>query len=992
MTEDKQDHRDRVARESDIGDGEDTTTIDTGAELGGSGTAFVPNEQDEDELPPDEGGEGEGDNEPGESPDMAHPDLYLLTFLWLIERNDTTFDVNGFQAKRLYRQTGDKKTNIGQRYADLKGLFIQTHRDSEPVKLTSKGREAVKEAKDVQTAVRNELGKTIRDLVGEEPILKRLLWLAHANMSDYEWYLDAFHTEVTEPERFFSLFFTDEKLQSSPNIGAAIDDIGDLTAQLQSDLEAKLDTVDHLKALATLTPDAVTGILQIDTDETITCDGAKETLGYHVRDNKAQSALADLRQIGLDPNHNSFNLDVDTPLVDRREELSQWLTLDPDACRTAFENYWDLILEWNSDFRGRTDPMVQQLVDVGAVVPQNRYLAVRSEVADIAKRVFTDLEREMQERLDGIENISSQVFYEFDETMRNDGDVIVTLHENRFSSNQYSYPAFIRGSASSRSDPERNPFTRKAILVLSPQEFGFTDDHLQRTRYHCHGTAIENPVKNQEFNALDDIDGISAVKSIFDTVEWEQSSNGSVKAAKNIITQREQIPVHRAFDKLAEYGDIYQEALYVLAAKRTTNTSIDRNNYTAEVLWGDLQETLNLRDPSLSESDIDEIKSTLQSLLADRAGVNIAEYQNEESIYNRFGDELNQIVEERIRDLPPDERRLVHTFLAGWNETKSIWPERHLKPRFDVYHEFWFDESSDIDTLLHVLVRTGICSLGTYIDSSGDSQGHRYAVYHGVRGDLEKFLDATSVSPDTVSTNVFDDYETSISQLAGLEYLLDNDGEASRTQLRDMLVSIHKDAWMNFDMLDGAISEREDTVYLNPLVTNEATWLTEQKRRCIIDIESIERRLKQADVIDLRLSFDDKRRVYRGQLLTRDGEEIQIIVTPWLTEGQAEWIDNTAIVIITSPYSDEFISRQRDNHGDYLVLGITEDGFKVYRSLPYDDIVNPVIEAFENDYTSSIMILTWMRKKHRLIPNCGNLSQTKLKQPIQATLLEQTLS
>lgn len=749
MSEEEQDHRDKLARESDSPDGEDTATIGAGVASGETNATAASDDKVVDEMPPDKGGDAEGDDGDGDPLDLASPDLHLLTFLWLIERNGMTFDVTGFQAKRLYEKTGDGKENVGQRYADLKGPFIQDERDTEPVQLTSKGREAVKEADDVQTAVRNELAETICDLLGEEPVLKRSLWLAHSNGDEFEWYIDTHHTEVAEPERFFSIFFTDEQLQATQTIEAAMDDLGDLPAQLQSSLDAKLDTEAHLKALATLAPDAVAGILQIDTDDTIRCDGTPETLGYYIGDNEARSVLDDLRRIGLDTEHNSFQLDIDSLLERHREELSKILTLDPDACRTAFESYWDLILEWNSEFRGRTDAMIQQLVDVGAVVPQNGHLAVRSEVADIVNQVLTGLRSDIHDRLDGIENVTFQLFYDFEEVMEHDEDVVVTLHENSSSSNQYSYPAFIKGRRSNRSDPEKNPFTTKAILVPSPQEFGFTDDHLQRDRYHCHGAAVESPSINQEFNALGTSDGLTAVKAVFDTVEWERTSNRSVGKAEDILDERKQISVDHAFDELSKHDEIYLEALYAVTAKCTTTTSINRSNYTAEILWDDLRETLEMRNPSLSESDIDDIETTLQSILTDRAGINIVEYRNEEQIYDRFGDQLDEVIKTRIRDLSLDERRLVHTFLTGWGETRSIRPDRHLKPQFDVYHEFWFDESAEINTLLDVLVRTGICSLGTYIDSSGDSQGHRYAVYHGVRENPEKFLDATSVSPDT---------------------------------------------------------------------------------------------------------------------------------------------------------------------------------------------------------------------------------------------------
>lgn len=951
MPEEKQDERDGISQETGSTDREETATMGTGVESGETTGSPASNDQDIDEKPPDEGRDTQGDGRDPDSIELDSPDLHLLTFLWLIERNDVTFDVTGFQAKRLYEQTGDEKNNVSQRYARLKGPFIQDQRDTAPVELTSKGREAVKKADDIQKVVRTELAETIRDIIDEEPILKRLLWLAHSNISDYQWYLDMYHSEVPEPDRFFAVFFTDKPLQATEIIGAAMDDIGDLPAQLQSDLDSKLETSAYLKGLATLSPDAVFGILSINTDSTIRCDDPHETLGYYIEDSEARTVLNDLQRFGLNTDHNSFKIDIDTLLEKRREDLSEWLTLDTDACRTAFETHWDLILEWHKEFPGRSDAMIQQLVNVGAVIPHNQSLAVRPEVADIADEVYSDLQSEIQERLSGIENVSFHPFYDFDEVMEREEEVIVTLHEYSHSSNQYHYPAFIKGSSSSRSDPERNPFTTKAILVPSPQEFGFTDDHLQRGRYHCHGAAIESPSVNQEFNVLGDISGLSVAKAAFDTVEWEKTSNRSTEAAEEILAEREQISINRAFDELSEYDDIYQEAVYTIAAKDTTKASIG-SEYTAEILWGDLRDTLDKRDPSLSQSDIDDIETTLQSILSDSAGEDLVEYRDEKQVYERFGEQLDESITSRIQNLSLEERRLIYTFLTGWSDEKTIWPERHLKPQFSVYHEFWFDESANVNTLLDLLVRTGICSLGTYIKDSGDSQGQKYRVYYGVREHPEQFLDATGVSPDTASVDVLDEYETSVPQLAGLEYLLNNGGEVSRSDLRDALFSIDQDAWRAFERIDNVITERDDRVYFNPLLIDDATqWVAEQKRRNVSDIDGIERRLSQADIIDLQLSFDDDRRVYTGQLLTRTEEKIQILITPWLTEEQSEWIDHTAIVIITSPYSKKVITRQRSAYGEYLVLGITADKFDVYRSLPHDEIATPIIEAFEDDYT-----------------------------------------
>jgi len=113
-------------------------------------------------MPPDKGGDAEGDDGDGDPLDLASPDLHLLTFLWLIERNGMTFDVTGFQAKRLYEKTGDGKENVGQRRRPERAVYSgRTRHRTGATHL--EGREAVKEADDVQTAVWNEPAETICD-------------------------------------------------------------------------------------------------------------------------------------------------------------------------------------------------------------------------------------------------------------------------------------------------------------------------------------------------------------------------------------------------------------------------------------------------------------------------------------------------------------------------------------------------------------------------------------------------------------------------------------------------------------------------------------------------------------------------------------------------------------------------------------------------------------------------------------------------------------
>jgi len=69
----------------------------------------------------------------------------------------------------------------------------------------------------------------------------------------------------------------------------------------------------------------------------------------------------------------------------------------------------------------------------------------------------------------------------------------------------------------------------------------------------------------------------------------ERTSNRSVGKAEDILDERKQISVDHAFDELSKHDEIYPEALYAVTAKCTTTTSINRSNYTAEILWDDLR-------------------------------------------------------------------------------------------------------------------------------------------------------------------------------------------------------------------------------------------------------------------------------------------------------------------------------------------------------------------------------------------------------------------
>lgn len=907
-----------------------------------------------DRSPPNNGDGGGEDPDGGNGGTPSNPSdegLHLLTLLWFLEQNDETFEISGFQAKRFYEDTIADSDDVSELYAELKGQFIRNQRDADPFELNTEGRELVRQAEDVQTTVSEQLAVFIRDTVSDDQILRRLLWLADSNKSDFMWYLQEHNDQIEEPLRFLPVVFTDEAIQANSNVQSVFEDLKDLPDKVYQEISTYLEDDSYLIGLATVEGEAVAELLQINTDSTIRCSDSSEVLRYYLEESQADNVIQNLRQVGVDVDRNVFDLDLDGLISQHREELADWLTFDRETCQTAFETNWDLVLEWNRGFRGETDVVKQQLVDVGAVIPQGRKLAVRIETFDVAGETVHELQTKLENRIGDFENVSSQVFFDFEEAIEWEEDILVVLHENSWSSTQYYYPAFIRGT--DRSDPEKNIFTKKVVLVPSPRELGFNNGNGERDRYHCHGTAVESPEVNREFNAIGEVGKLELVKREFSKLEWVQADDSSVRRAEELIKQRDQISLEQAFDEIAEYDQPYQEVLYSISAKRTTKTSRNKNNYTEDILWGDIDDMLQTRYPSLSESDCKTIKDTLKDILVSRAGVELTAFKDEDKVYRRFGDQFDQRIKDRLQNLSTEEQYLLATFLVVWGDEDDI-SQREIQPEFELYHEFWFEVPPSTDhSLYDVLVSTGICSPATYV-TSHDNSDHRqiYAVYKGVREDPDQFLNVMDVEPTSVGIEALQAYEGNIPQLAGLEYLIENGGHALRSDLRDHLLNIDDGAWMSFEMIDRVLAEKDDQIFLDPLILENAErWLTEAKRRCIADIDEIEKRLSKADIVDLKIEFDTHRRVYHGHVLTKENEEIQVVTAPWLTESDEEWLSSRAIIVIISEFYEKFFTCHRTSYSDLLIIGLIDDEFEVYRSLPHEEIAEPIIQAFESEYT-----------------------------------------
>jgi hypothetical protein len=909
-------------------------------------------EDDRDRDPPGDSGNG-GDGGDGDGGDGSIPpsddEVRLLVFLWLLEQRDDT--VTGVQAKAFYRREIAEGDNVGELYAGLKGEYIASRQDSEPISLTAAGRRVASDASAVQETVIDVVLDTVADLVPENETLERLFWLGNAAPASFDWYLDRYDDRLDDQMVLLVPFFTDERFQSRARYGAILDSLPDIPATVENNVAELVTDEEHLIGAAVAAGDTTVELLDAQVQETLRCD-YRDALTIYLGEQATEQVIDDLAYAGLTRNRNAFDIDITGVLESERSRLQERFALDKDACRAAFEENWDLVLEWYGDFPGRSHDTIDLLVETGASIPSDEGFGIRTDVADIGGEVVDDLLADIEERIDRFSNVALQLAFDFDAAMNREEEIIITLHETSWSSNQHYYPALVKGTG--RKDPDRNPLTEKVILVPSPTEFGFEDSHLDSDRYHSRGSALEGPNRNREFNAIGDVPELTAVKGEFSNLDWEQVDDSTVQAARELLEERSRISPEEALRQAEEFEEPHLTALYTIANKATTSTSIRNDDYTEHHVWDDVERTLQLRFDDLSADDIDEVREDLENHLVKQAGVDVVEFDDDDLLERVFGTRYRRAVKERIRGLATDAQRMVHVFLSDWGENSSIdIRNRRHQPEFDLRYQFEFGKAPPAEPQLSdVLVRAGVCTIGTYIDSSGAHQGERYVVYTGIRARPEAFRSELTVEPLERSVDRLDEYRQDISQLAGLEYLLGKDGgKTPRKNLRDHLLRLDDDAMRAFEFVDGIVAEKDGIVMLNPAISSDLDlWLIQAKRSLMDNLSDIEAHLQASDHADLHLEFNPEERIYEGELLTKEGDELQLIVAPWLTEDDEDQIDDDAVVILTQHAGEAFIGRRKTGYKRSLVIGIGEDGLQIYHDLPHDDIATPIIDSFTKEF------------------------------------------
>lgn len=889
----------------------------------------------------------EDDSGSSEEPVLEDEEQLLLTFLSLIQENNRNLEITGFQIKDFFEQLFPEK-DVDAAYSVLKQQeFVRDRRDTKPFKVTWDGREQAEEYEEkYNDEIFGQVVPLVKERLEDEELLRRLLWLAYQDNYEFREYLPNVRSNLDEVDQFLTVFFSSDQFLAHQSVERLLRKIRtDERAQVQEKLESFCQDPGFLKAVAALRPKTLQQLLDIEADES-THASLKTALAAWIGEDDVGDVLGRLYLLGISESQNNFNADLEAVIADHQDELSEWLQFDRDGLRARAEDEWNVLLDVRRVAACRSAVNTDMLVEYGAVIPTKDGFLIRDEVTQLWEELADTLRGEVEERVTGIDNAVAVPFFSSGVVDEVEADIIVTLHARRTWSNNYTYPPFVGGSSDNRHDPERNLLTEKIIFVVSPSEVGFVDDEYQS---RGKSSLVESPETNKEYNAFGEVPGLADVKAAFTECSWKVFENSTVEAAQE-IREQQQIPtisLDEAFEEVAALEPAYQEALYLAVDKHSSKTAVERNHFTEDMMWKDVRRNLSARYPDFDDEDFDDIRETLKHIVEEKAETDLLTFRDTERVYNEFEEVLVSQIMSQVNRLDTAEQRALFLFLEQPPGYARVDRERYQR-KIQTLYRLHFGE--DFEGSLPSLVRSvGVVSKGTWISSQGNRNPGSYSFLEGLEAIRDKVCTELAIEVTEPDLTEFKyQFEDDHAELAGVEYLLREDGLAERDAMRDALLALSRTAWMDFTAFEGVISlKTEDEILLNPVVEDELhEWVIAEKQSLLNEREDIRQQLQAADIIDYRVSFDDEHGVYTGQVMTPAKETIQVVITPWFLPDDTSLLGAKNIVVITERHSSEIEEHLRDlSYEEILLITFEDDQFDAYSNLPDESFVESVVAS-----------------------------------------------
>ncbi|MHA1470604.1 MAG: hypothetical protein ACTSSP_08615, partial [Candidatus Asgardarchaeia archaeon] len=699
---------------------------------------------------------------------------------------------------------------------------------------------------------------------------------------------------------------------------------------LQDELEELCKDDDFLKALLVLKIEELTDELGINVFSTIYHGNYTENISYLIESSKVNEVLTKLFCLGITQYENLFEIDIKKTLLRKEnvQRLKEMLKFDEKEFEEEIQKSWDLIVDLKRVLDGKTPDNIEKFVKMNALIPSKAGFIVRNELKGIYDRILNRIEKKLKEKVGAFPNVIILPFYDKSKVKDVEGKVIITLS------------GYIE---------DENILEKNIVLKVSSKEIGI------ETVYD----------KNEEYNAIEKMENLEEIKSKLDTCKWiRKDDEYYVKKAKEMIEDKK-IPKISFEDALEGLKEDFRlvEILYLIASKHTGITAIKKGYYSISDLWSDVWRNLKIMYPDLTKDDFNKLKEKIVLFVEKMARLDLLlDISSEErrKIYNVFRDEFIHRVKERVKSLDKYSKQALFAFLQIIPEyADDIKSERWLS-KFRVLYEFMFGEEFKED-LGEILIKIGVVNKGIWHTSNNNIYYDSYRFVHffsEIKDEIKRELEREIHIQEPKLQEFEEKYKNNIIELIALDYLLSSERICKRDELRNFLWKLSIKAWEDFESYETVISSKEGKIIaINPIIIDKLKeFIKARKKELLEEAKGLIEILKSSEKFGVDLIFDDDLSIYRGIIKMENGDEINIIITPWYIPQYDKFLGRKTLVIVThQPDYKQIVKMFKEKYGEFILVFLKGKKFNIYSSFKDNSLANIIRQMLiEKGYKSEI--------------------------------------
>ena len=870
-------------------------------------------------------------------PTLTDDERRVLIVLDLVNRHKSGsgLKITGFQVKDFLEVIFSGK-NVDKLYSELKKKgFISEIEGSKEFWIIYESRVELENGKKLVKPVLENIAGVLREYLNKNELLKSVLFLSYLDEGKIKAYLPMIKDKFSKIEQVFVIFFFDREFLNLP----LIEKIARRLMQEQRGLtKEKLEELckdqDFLKALVMLNFDEVKGKLGIEMITSNWYRNYQGNISLLVEESKVGDILSKLLLSGITESENLFGINIDELLLKAENiaRIQELLIFDGERFKKKVEGNWSWLIGAKKALEGvitLTPDEIRELVKLNAILLSKNGILVNKELKGIYDEVHNKIREKLRKKVSDIPNVVILPFYDKSQLASEQGKIIITLE------------GYIE---------DEDVLQKNVVLKISPKEIGMETTH----------------EKNEEYNAIGEIENLDKVKSNFNTCEWVlEKEHYSVKRAKEIIWERENPPIslEEAINKLKEgYEEIDGRILIdavLIAVNKPTNYSGVFVNYTfnKNKLWQFVEKVLKLKY-GVKREEFTKIKERLEEMIEQKGRADLLTlglgsrpgsslyYDKEREIqnilYKNYDVKDNVLSSIKILDQKSKEILWIYMkFFIGYKFNLDF-------SRFKIFYESIFDKKlENIEEVVNTINKSGI-SIAE--ERNGTFSEYPFAYVNTVLSELLDIVEKDIKIRKPNLAEYKEKYQNNVIELIGLDYLLSVDGICKREDLREFLWKISLGAWNKFESYKGVISSKHnEVVTINPLVIDKLRELVKASKKAMIkQQEKLKDMILSPKIIDHKIEFDEELGIYKGFVVTPDKEEIQVIIAPWYLPSYNRYFGNKTLIMITGQEEyGTFIKTIKERSEKLTVFFFENRIFSIYSSFGEYDFVNSLLSLIE---------------------------------------------